>query len=102
VEHENLIVSPNNSRIKIEKLFDSAKNEIKIYMQYLNDDKMNKKLIELKKKNKNLKIQIVIAETSINDENTKYLQKNKIEIKKIAKYKMHSKAILIDNEKIFI
>jgi len=101
VEHENLIVSPINSRIKIEKLFDSAESEIKIYMQYLNDNEMNNKLIEIKK-NKNIKIQVVIAETSIDKETTKYLQKNWIDIKEIPKYKMHSKAILIDNEIIFI
>jgi len=101
VENENIIVSPNNSRIKIEKLFDNAKKEIKIYMQYLNDEKMNKKLIDLKK-NKNLKIQVIIAETALNNETTKLLQKNGIEIIKIPKYKMHSKAILIDNETIFI
>jgi len=41
----------------------------------MNDNEMNNKLIELKKKN-NLKIQVVIAETSINNETTKYLQKN--------------------------
>jgi len=43
-------------------------------MQYLNDEKMNKKLIELKKKN-NLKIQVVIAETSIKNDTTKSLIK---------------------------
>lgn len=101
IENENIVISPDNSRIKIEKLFESAKNDIKIYMQYLNDEKMNKKLIELKKKN-NLQIQVVIAETSINNDTTKSLIKAWIEIKKIPKYKMHSKAILIDNETIFI
>jgi uncharacterized protein YqeY len=29
-----------------EKLFESAKSEIKIYMQYMNDNEMNNKLIE--------------------------------------------------------
>ncbi|NVP17808.1 phosphatidylserine/phosphatidylglycerophosphate/cardiolipin synthase family protein [Candidatus Gracilibacteria bacterium] len=101
IENENIVISPDNSRIKIEKLFESAKNDIKIYMQYLNDEKMNKKLIELKKKN-NLQIQVVIAETSVNNDITKSLLKAGIEIKKIPKYKMHSKAILIDNETIFI
>jgi len=43
-------------------------------MQYLNDDKMNKKLIEVKKKN-NLQIQVVIAETAVNNDTTKSLIK---------------------------
>jgi len=43
-------------------------------MQYLNDEKMNKKLIELKKKN-DLKIQVVIAETAVNNDTTKSLIK---------------------------
>lgn len=101
VENENIVISPNNSRIKIEKLFENAKNEIKIYMQYLNDEEMNQKLLKLKEKD-NLKIQIIIDETAINNETTKNLQNKWIEIKKLPKYKMHSKAILIDNETIFI
>ncbi|MDD3793490.1 MAG: phosphatidylserine/phosphatidylglycerophosphate/cardiolipin synthase family protein [Candidatus Gracilibacteria bacterium] len=101
VENENIVISPNNSRIKIEKLFENAKNEIKIYMQYLNDEEMNQKLLKLKEKD-NLKIQIIIDETAINNETTKNLQNKGIEIKKLPKYKMHSKAILIDNETIFI
>jgi hypothetical protein len=35
-----LVISPNYSRIKIEKLLSSAKKEIKIYIPYLKDKRI--------------------------------------------------------------
>jgi len=101
VYDDNLIISPTISREKIIDLLESANSDIKIYMQYFSDDEINKKLIEIKKK-KNIKISAVIPKTAINDENTKKLIDNKIEIKVIPKYKMHAKSILIDEKYLFI
>lgn len=97
----NIIMSPDYSRNKIIKLLETAEKDIKIYMQYFNDIEINDKLIELKKE-KNINIDVVIAETAIKDENTKMLIKNWINIKKIPKYKMHAKAILVDEKYLFI
>lgn len=101
VLYENLVLSPQNSRDKIEKLFEIAEKKIKIYIPYFDDEKMVEKLINLKKE-KNLEIVAVIPKTAVDDENTKKLVKNWIKIYKIPKYTMHSKAILADNKYLWI
>ena len=98
---ENLVLSPSYSRNKIIDLIESAEKDIKIYIQYFNDEEINNKLIEIKKI-KNIKISAIIPDTATQDENTKKLIKSGIEIKKIPKYKMHAKAILVDEKYLFI
>ncbi|MDD3144840.1 MAG: phosphatidylserine/phosphatidylglycerophosphate/cardiolipin synthase family protein [Candidatus Gracilibacteria bacterium] len=98
---KNLVVSPSISREKILKLLDSANNDVKIYMQYFSDDEINNKLIEIRKKKK-INISAVIPKTAVDDENTKILIKNGINIKEIPKYKMHAKTILIDEKYLLI
>lgn len=98
---ENLVLSPSYSRNKIIDLIESAEKDIKIYIQYFNDDEINNKLIEIKKI-KNIKISAIIPDTATQDENTKKLIKSGIAIKEIPKYKMHAKAILIDEKYLFI
>jgi len=101
IYHENLILSPLYSRDKIQKLLQSAEKDIKIYIQYFNDDEVRNLLIKIKKE-KNLNITAIIPKTAAEDEETKELIKSWINIKIIPKYKMHSKAILIDNNVLFI
>ena len=98
---ENLVLSPSYSRNKIIDLIESAEKDIKIYIQYFNDDEINNKLIEIKKL-KDIKISAIIPDTATKDENTKKLIKSGIEIKEIPKYKMHAKSILIDEKYLFI
>lgn len=98
---DNLIFSPNTSRIKFEKIFNSANKSIKMYFQYMKDDDLLEKLINIKNEKK-IDITIIIPNTAIEDENIIKLEKNWIEIKVLSKYKMHAKAILIDNEYLFI
>lgn len=101
VYHENLVLSPNYSREKIYKLLDSAEKNIKIYIQYFNDNDIVDKLINLKNE-KNIKIEAVIRKESENDLNTIKLIKNWIDIKILTKNSMHSKAILVDEKYLFI
>jgi phosphatidylserine/phosphatidylglycerophosphate/cardiolipin synthase-like enzyme len=54
------------------------------------------------KKEKKLEIVAIIAKTAVNDENVKKLIKSWIKIYQIPKYTMHTKAILADNEYLFI
>ncbi len=98
---ENLIFSPKTSRVKFEKLFDNAKENIKMYFQYLKDEELITKLIKLKQE-KNISIEIVIAKTAIDDDEIKQLKDSWIIIKALTEDKMHSKAILIDNKYLYI
>jgi len=97
----NLIFSPNSSRIKFEKLFDEAERNIKMYFQYLKDDELVNKLINIKKE-KNISIEIIIPNTATEDENTIKLKNAWINILVLPKYKMHAKAILVDEKYLFI
>ena len=97
----NLIFSPSTSRIKFEKLFLEAEKNIKMYFQYLKDDDLVNLLISIKEE-KGINITIIIPETATNDKNTIKLKNKWIKIKVLSKYKMHAKAILIDNKYLFI
>lgn len=98
---ENLVSSPNYSRIKLEKLLSQAEKNIKIYIQYLKDESINNLLVKAKKE-KNISIEIITDKKQENDENIKYLQKNWINIKFFNWKTMHAKAILIDEKYLFI
>lgn len=99
--HNNLVLSPNYSRIKIEKILESSKKNIKIYIQYLQDDRINNILKNLKK-NKNIDIEIIIDKKNISSKQALDLAKNGIKIKSYNWKTMHSKVILIDEKYIFI
>lgn len=98
---DNLIFSPKTSRIKFEKMFNSAEKNIKMYFQYMKDDNLVDLLIKIKKE-KNIDIQIIIPDTASDDENTIKLENAWIKIEILPKYKMHAKAILIDEKYLFI
>ena len=97
---DNLIISPEYSRLKIEKLIDSAKENIKIYIPYLKDKRI---LNLLEKKAKSwIKIEIIMSDFGYKE----YIEKNIINdifVSKInKKLKMHSKAVLVDSKYLFI
>lgn len=97
----NLVFSPNSSRDIFEKLFLWANKKIQMYFQYVLDDKLVNDLIKLKKE-KNLEIEIILAKTAKQDENTKKLKEKWINILFEEKFTMHAKAILIDDKFLFI
>jgi len=101
---DSLVISPNYSRIKIEKLINSAKNNIKIYIPYLKDKKI---LNLLKEKSKNwIKIEIIMDDygyESYEENKVGYADLHTLQVQKInKKLKMHSKAVLVDNKYLFI
>lgn len=98
---ENLVSSPNYSRIKLEKLLSQAEKNIKIYIQYLKDNSINDLLIKAKKE-KNIDIEIIVDKKQKDDENIKLLQENGISIKFFNWKTMHTKAILIDEKYLFL
>jgi len=100
----SIVLSPNYSRIKIQKLINSSEKNIKIYIPYLKD----KEILELiKNKAKSwVKIKIIMADfgyKSFIENNLDYRKYKNLEVKEISKkVKMHSKAVLVDNKFLFI
>jgi hypothetical protein len=66
-------MSPNYSRVKLEKYLQSATKNIKIYIQYLKDEKINNSLLALKK-DKNIDIEIIIDKKNLEDESVEFLK----------------------------
>ena len=102
IYNHNLVVSPEYSRIKIEKMFLQAEKNIKMYFQYLSDQELIDILIE--KSKKGVEIEIIIDKTFYDEqkEKIKNLEEYWIKIRKLEKIKMHSKAILTDGKYLFI
>ncbi len=102
VYDDNLVISPEYSRIKFKKLFLSAKKSLNLYFQYLEDKELENILI--KKAKENISIKIIVSKDFFekNKEKIKFFQKNNIKIKALENPKMHSKAILVDNKYLFI
>ncbi len=98
----NLVVSPEYSRVKIEKMFLQAEKNIKMYFQYLSDQELTDILIE--KSKKGVEIEIIIDKTFYDEQKEKIekLEEYWIKIEKLEKIKMHSKAILTDGKYLFI
>lgn len=99
--YENVIISPNNSRSKLTKLLEEADKKIIMYVPYFDDELLLEKIINLKQE-KEIEITIIFAKTAENEENTKILKEKWIKVYIIPKYKMHSKAILVDDKYLFI
>ena len=78
----------------------SAEKNIKIYIQYLKDKKINDLLKNLKQKN--IDIEIIVDKSAIENEETKDLQKSGINTKAFNWKKMHSKVILVDEKYVFV
>lgn len=101
---DSLVISPSYSKIKIQKLINSAKENIKIYIPYLKDKEILK-LIKNKAKSW-VKIKIIMADfgyKSFTENNPNYKKYNILEVKEIStKVKMHSKAVLVDKKYLFI
>ena len=101
VYDDNLILSPEYSRIIFEKIFSQSKKELKMYFPYLNDEELLNLLIE--KKNLGIDISMILWPDSSGDElEIERLQKAWIKVKILKKPKVHAKAILVDNEVLYI
>ncbi len=100
-EFPNLVISPENTRTKFNKLVQSAQKNIDIYFQYAKDDKFLNELITASKKW--IKIRIVFPKTMKDDtEVLNILKNNQIEYRFLEKNKMHSKAIYVDKKYLFL
>ncbi|PID87606.1 hypothetical protein CSB07_00605 [Candidatus Gracilibacteria bacterium] len=102
VYSHDLVLSPNYSREKFEKLFSSAEKSLKLYFQYIKDKDLEDLLI--KKSLDGVDVEIVVSQKSFNEDREEIddLRSYGIKIYPIKKYKMHSKAILVDEKYLFI
>ncbi len=101
IYNTNLVLSPVYSRIKIEKILNQAKNDIKMYFPYLDDKELTKILINKSKQWLNIKL-ITWKDSEKHKDEINILEKNNIKIKILKKPKLHAKSILIDNKYLYI
>ena len=99
---DNIVLSPNYSRFKFKKMFEESSQSLDLYFQYLEDEKLEKILLE--KAREWVKIRIIVSNNFFeeNKKKIKFFKKNNIIIKPLKNIKMHSKAILVDNKYLFI
>ncbi|MDD3645799.1 MAG: phospholipase D-like domain-containing protein [Candidatus Gracilibacteria bacterium] len=99
---DNLVLSPNYSREKLEKMILEAKESIDMYFQYLEDEKLFN--IVLSKLKSGIKLNIVLAETALenNKEEIEKLDLAGAQVNLLKKPTIHSKAILVDDNYLFI
>ena len=111
---DTIILSPYSSRTKLTKMIEGAQNSIKIYAQYLKDEKLFS--VIKKQAEQWIKVEIILSKNGYRqyseDNNIcekwediqckQYIHKN-LQITAIdSSDKMHSKAILIDDMYLFI
>ncbi len=94
---DNIILSPNYSKEKFDKLFSEVKKSLKMYVPYL-WKKFTEKIVKLKKKN--IDIELIFWERKNNNEIIEKLKK--LNIKIFIKKNIHSKVFLIDNKILYI
>jgi CO dehydrogenase/acetyl-CoA synthase epsilon subunit len=94
---DQLVISPVNSREKIESLIQEAKKDIVIYTQTLSDENV----IKLIKKAQSEGITLEIC-TAKNESNLEQENKSGLNWKTITKPYVHTKLILIDSEMVFV
>lgn len=100
--NDSLVISPDYSRDKIEKLIIWASDSIDMYFPYLDDENLKKLLFD--KATKKVKIRLIMDKRSLKSYGTKIdeWRKNKILIKAIKKETEHAKAILVDKKYLYI
>jgi phosphatidylserine/phosphatidylglycerophosphate/cardiolipin synthase-like enzyme len=98
----NLIVSPLNSREVITDLIRNAEEKIVIEMEVMADNKIIDLLIE---KSKEVDVRIILPpkeEISSNKLAVEKFKQNGMQIKRLKNPYIHSKLILVDNEKAYV
>lgn len=100
--HDNIVISPNDSRTKFEVLFEEATKSIDLYFQYISDDKLRDLLI--KRAGEWINIRLIVSENSYKDDSAELtiLENQWIQVSYLDSEVMHSKAILIDKQYLFI
>lgn len=98
----HLVVSPNTARPALTDLISSAKSEISIQMEVIDDEAITNLLVD---KAKVAKINIILPslkQLSANKKDIDKLKKGGVNIKSLSSPYMHAKMILVDGLKAYI
>lgn len=102
-KNSNLIISPNNSRLRIESLIKSAKSDIKMYIENINDDNIFKLLVN--SLNSGVNVSIIAPDSKKVESNSEILNKLKTYgalISYLKKPYQHAKVLIIDNTVMYV
>lgn len=89
--HPNLLFCPIDCRAKIETLLQSAQKNLRIYNQYITDDR----LLDIIKTKTHLPIQIILTDDEDNQKLLDYFGAKVVKL--IKKMRIHAKMMLIDD-----
>jgi phosphatidylserine/phosphatidylglycerophosphate/cardiolipin synthase-like enzyme len=102
--NHNLVLSPNYSRLKLEKLISSAEKKLDIYFPYTKDDSLEQLLY--KKAEEWIIVSMIVSTSVLKEEDDKKLfekfEEKWIKIQAVKKPKIHSKSILVDSKYLYI
>jgi cardiolipin synthase A/B len=93
----HVVVSPIDARTKIEGIMTSAKQEVIVYTQTLEDDDIK----EILTTQQNAWVRVRVC-TAVNESNTESASGTALAWTFLAKPYLHGKIIIIDNKKIFL
>lgn len=102
VMHPNIVLSPDNSRQKIEGLFQAAQEGIDMYFPYISDTKLLELLIETAERWIDIRFIIWDDARENSHEEIQRLQDAWVEIFFMKKPKLHAKTILMDREILYV
>ena len=102
ISHPNIVISPDNSRHKLATLIGQAEDSLKMYFQYIQDDTMQDLLISRAKQG--LDIELIVSKNTYMDqqEQMQSLESHGIAVSYTSPDIMHAKAILVDEQYLFI
>lgn len=102
IAHPNLVISPDNSRHKLKTLIEQADTSLKMYFQYLQDESMQDVLIS--RAQEGLDIELIVSKNTYFDQaqQMQMLESQEIKISYTTADIMHAKAILVDEQYLFI
>lgn len=102
VMHPNIVLSPDNSRQKIQSLFQEAQERIDMYFPYVSDTKLLELVIETAKRW--IDIDFVIWEDAqeSSSEEIQRLQDVWVRVYFMKKPKLHAKTVLMDEKVLYI
>ena len=100
---QNLIISPINSRNKLENIIKNAKSEILVMAEIIKDQKIQEFLSEAQKRGAQVKILLAdIKDSEINKNAGKYFQSQNVQIKYLRKPFLHAKILIVDNKILYL